>query len=263
MAVLLLPRLDRVSVDNCLAEPDTLTRPIRAGLRTEDLPAGTTFAASGGTRCDMEDLMALRTRIVEVATQRGFPGAGSIKARAQFDELVAVELIQLPLFHSGEGLRDDVWAFIATVVLPDVVSWRFAGRPAERFHGGIRNTFQRLWMRALVLDRGSAAEDRWGLLKSLGEDALVGITERTSIGSDAVLARAFAEAWVRAAAVTSRGAMEDLTRRAVIRLRLRNQVQMLSRLDDTSLSQLMDGFFTGNGEQGDETKPGWIKRMFN
>ena len=66
----------------------------------------------------------------------------------------------------------------------------------KRFTGGVRNAFQRLWMRGSTLDRGEDRPDRWGLVRALSEDAMVQIFERASISSDARLARAVAEAWV-------------------------------------------------------------------
>jgi hypothetical protein len=143
---------------------------------------------------------------------------------------------------SGEALRDDVWAFVAVVLAPDVVNWRF-GRARERYLGGIRNAFQRVWMRASVLDRGTGHQDRWGLLEQLTEDALVQITERPSIGADPVLARALAEAWVRAAARHGRNRMEPVMRLATLRLRIRNEIQALPLVSRDELPAILDEFF--------------------
>lgn len=237
---ILLPRLDRVSVDRCLAAPDELIAPAEAGLHPDSMPPGVHFAASGGSPATTEQLLQLRTEVVALARSEGFPDQGTVQARSRFDAAVGAALGSSALFDSAEALRDDAWAFITTVLLPDVCSWRFPEQPAERFHGGVRNTLQRLWMRAVALDRGSDHPERWGLLTALSEDALVQITERPSIGADFRVAGAFAEAWVRASERHGRGQMEDLTRAAVIRVRLRNQIQLLSALDDVPLHAFMD-----------------------
>ena len=235
----LLPRLDRVAVDRCLADPEGLNAPIEAGLHPRSLPSGVHFAASGGSPASTEQLLQLRAQVVEVAISEGFPERGAAQNRARFDAAAAAALAQDDLLRSAETLRDDVWAFLTTVLLADVCAWRFPERPAERFHGGVRNTLQRLWMRAVALDRGEGHPERWALLEVLSEDALVQITERPSIGADYRVARAFAEEWVSVAARVGRNRMEDLTRAAVIQVRLRNQIQLLSAMDDVILGAFM------------------------
>lgn len=243
MIVQLFPRLDRLAVDALLsarADDTACPEPI---VDADSFPVETRYAASGGSPIRHEILIDIRAGLEAIAAGCGFPDRGSAADRARFDERASAFLAQRNELDGGEALRDDVWAFLACVVLPDLVAWRFADRPAERFHGGVRNTFQRLWMRGRILDRGASAEGRWELLGALTEDALVQITERPSVGNDARLARALAEGWLRASQRLGRSAMEDAMREAVIRLRLRNQVQLLSALDDTELENAVDAFF--------------------
>src|SRR5690606_2919407 len=163
-------------------------------------------------------------------------------SQARFDAALGKWLVQKHILKTGEVLRDDVWTFVGVVMAPDIVNWRF-GRSRERYLGGVRNTFQRLWMRARALDRGEKAEDRWGLLDSLTEDALVQSTERPRIGADAVLSRELAEGWVRASERHGRGSMEEVMRLAVLRLRIRNEIRSLSFLPKGELELLIDHFF--------------------
>jgi hypothetical protein len=137
-----------------------------------------------------------------------------------------------------------VWAFFATALAPDVTVWRFGGRSAERFHGGVRNVFQRLWMRANALDGGpQAGDERWSLLEPLTEDALVQITERPAIGADHLLSRCIARAWAAKAARDGKGGMEASMREAIIRVRIRNEVQMLSALAENDLDREVEALF--------------------
>lgn len=258
MSVALLPRLDRIAVDSCLASVPSLMMAVDADLDPAYFPVETTYAASGGSPVSREFLRALRSALLKLAGDCGFPERGSAIDRARFDELASIHLAEVSELGGGEALRDDVWAFLATVILPDLVAWRFAERPAERFHGGVRNAFQRLWMRGKILDRGPGADRRWELLAELTEDAMVQITERPSIGGDALLARGFAEAWVRASLRLGRPAMEDVTREAVIRLRLRNQIQLLSETNDSELAAAMDSFFTSHPVP---SPLGWLNRL--
>ena len=211
------------------------------GFTPDSLPDCVRFGATGGSTVAALRLRELREGLVEVASNFGFPDAARRDDLARFDAALADWLISIEEFESGEALRDDVWAFFGVVMAPDVVNWRF-GQARERYLGGVRNTFQRVWMRATVLDRGVADQNRWGLLEQLTEDALVQITERPSIGADPILARELGEAWVRAAARLGRGKMEPIMRLATLRLRIRNEVQSLAQLGD-DLPGILDEFF--------------------
>lgn len=262
MASYLLPRLDRLAVDTALEMPEELLGHVLARLSPETAPGGMHYAASGGSRVDNDRLLQLRSELLAVAERFGFPNRSSTKQRAAFDAGATALLACHPLFQGGEALRDDVWAFVSTVLVPDLVTWRFPNEAASHFHGGIRNAFQRLWLRGRILDRGESSSDRWGLVEALSEDALVQITERPAIAADTRLARAFAEGWVRALDRYGRSAIEDATRAAVIRLRLRNQVQLLSILQDEALAVAMDDIFGAPEQAQDDIRAGWVRRVF-
>ncbi len=262
MSTILLPRLDRLAVDASLAAPDELMVPVEARLVSAALPPGVRYAASGGSPVSTDQLLELRTAVLDVAIPLGYPTGTLTRQRAAFDASASALLSQHELLQEAEALRDDVWAFIATVLLPDVAAWRFPGRAPEHFHGGVRNTFQRLWMRGRILDRGEGAPDRWGLLETLNEDALVQITERPAVGADARLARALAEGWVRASRVIGSDQMQRPMRAAIIRLRLRSQIQLLGQLDDEALSRAIDGFFPASPARATEERTGVLERLF-
>ncbi|PAK90583.1 hypothetical protein B8X02_16110 [Stenotrophomonas rhizophila] len=154
-----------------------------------------------------------------------------------FDRDAAIVLGECSILMSGEALRDDVWAYLATVLLPDVVRWRFGKAPAERFSGGVRNTFQRLWMRAWALDLGEGNLERWTLLRGLSEDAHVAIFERPSVGGNAILAKACAMEWLRVSQEIGRSAMEEVMRRAIKVLRLKHQVIDISVLSEEEVRE--------------------------
>ena len=207
-----------------------------------ELPEAIRFAATGGTRVAPNQLSALRTRILEIARRNGFGNIGGRAGFAQFDAEMAGVFAEDPLLASGEALRDDVWAFVGLSLAPDIVHWRF-GNSRERYLGGVRNTFQRLWMRGHALDRGANHQNRWHLLKELTEDALVQITERPSLGGDPVLARAIAEAWIRASRHHGKGAMEPIMRRAALLIRIRNEIRSLADLPPDHLAGILDDAF--------------------
>ena len=238
--VKLLPRLSGPPAELLLEEFIRVGAKAWSGFEADDLPDAARFAATGGSRVGAAELAEFRSGLVAIAQQHGFGTEGGSRAgHAEFDAAASAWLADYPLLGSGEALRDDVWTFVGVVLAPDIVHWRF-GTSSERYHGGIRNTFQRLWMRGQALDRGVGSADRWHLVDQLTEDALVQITERPSIGGDAILASALAEAWVRGSKVHGRGAMEAVKRRAALRTRIWNELRTLSALPTSELAAIMD-----------------------
>src|SRR5262249_20632544 len=81
----------------------------------------------------------------------------------------------------------EVWQFIACVMLPDIVRWRFPGEkdppitPEERFLGTNRNTFRRLWWRAHLLRDPDQRQDPYWLLKGTIEDVLSSFLDRAGM----------------------------------------------------------------------------------
>lgn len=238
----LLPRLPGPACDDIVSRFLAVGPGHWTGFRPESLPGQVRFAATGGTPVNAATLSGLRRDLVAMAERHGFGQAGTRPSHAHFDAETAAWLAQSELFATGEALRDDVWAFVAAVVAPDIVHWRF-GSSAERYAGGVRNTFQRLWMRGRALDRGAGHPERWRLLEELTEDALVQLTERPSIGGDRILALSVGEAWLRAARQHGKSAMEDIMRRAILRIRVCNEIRSLADLPPVELARLLDGIF--------------------
>ena len=240
--VTLLPRLPTPAAEILLEQHIGGAFADWSGFDAHALPEAVRYAATGGSEVRPNQLEALRDCIVHVGQSNGFGDSSVRGTYAAFDAEMAASLAEDPLFQSGEALRDDVWTFIGTSLAPDVVHWRF-GTARERYLGGIRNTFQRLWMRGRALDRGAGHSERWELLGELTEDALVQITERPSLGGDPVVARAIAEAWLRASCRHGRTAMEPIMRRAALRVRIWNEIRSLADLPSEDLAGVLDDAF--------------------
>lgn len=238
MAVTLLPRLSAAAVDQLLS--GTPGSASAAGVI--DLPDAITYGAVGGSRLHGADLVALKEGVEKVAREAGYPIATTVAARAAFDAACARHLAQVPILQSGEAHRDDVWAFMAAYLFRPITLWRYAEAP-DRHHGGVRNTFQRLWMRGTVLDRGTGHGERWGLVGGLTEDAFVAILERPAIAANRTLALALAEGWLAAAERYGRAAMQPIMRSAVIRIRMRNEIMALGALPAQELREIVDAVF--------------------
>jgi hypothetical protein len=210
------------------------------------------FAASGGTR-SFGAAAAISDRIHEVAGAHGFPDAANGARKAEFDTRLGVELASTPALRSGEALRDDVWSFIAAVLAPDVAAWRYPDVSEARLRGGVRNVFQRCWIRAVSLDRGEGHPQRWELLEALSEDAMVQIFERASLAGNHRLARFLAEEWVAQAEALGSGRMEKVMRRTVKTIRLRNEVVDLASHDDERLASVIRSTFLGSRDDEDQS----------
>jgi hypothetical protein len=144
---------------------------------------------------------------------------------------------------AGEGLRDDVWTWIGVCLVPDLVAWRFPGQPEDRFLGGVRNVFQRHWMRARALDVGGSRPLRWRLVQAMPEDALVQIMERPSLSSQPELAGAIGRAWLAQSEASGHRGLEDITREAVREIRILNESRALAAMDLPDLDQFVQAVF--------------------
>lgn len=243
--VKLLPRLDPASAQLLLEE---IADQQEMALPPDDAYIARGFslaryAATGGSRS--EDIVRkLAEDLRAVARRYGDMREGAHRPRHALYDRAATRVLALnPALRSGEALRDDVWTFISVVLLPDVVAWRFPKPSMARYCGGVRNTFQRLWIRGVNLDRGSDHEERWGLVTALTEDAMVQIFERASILASPGLSRAIAEVWVKVATREGRHLMENITRTALKMIRIRNEIVDLAMLDEGELKAEIQELF--------------------
>lgn len=206
------------------------------------------YAPSGGS-VSPELVAETVAELTAIAKRFGYPGRASDKQKSAFDVEAAKWLAGYAQLASPELLRDDTWSFLSCVMLQELVVWRYSARQRPRFAGGVRNTFQRLWMRARTLDLGEmAGERRWKLLEDLSEDAMVQIFERASIASNAVLTRAIATGWIHTSELIGRERMEGVMRRATKLLRLRNQIVDLSYLAPEDLENEIAHAFARSSE---------------
>lgn len=240
----LLPRLSKAGVATILARyAPNPPKPLDYATAFSSYPELISYAASGGRRVP-EQLFEIGGELRRIAEASG---PGSQQARTEFDRVAAVYLARKAILSHGEALRNDVWAFLTTIVAPDVVEWRFAGAGRSRFEGGVRNAFQRLWLRGRALDRGEGHPRRWEVIHALPEDAAVQIVERPSLGGRPRISRAIGEGWLNMRSLTPQAQQEDVTRTAIKILRLRNQIVDLQFLSDLDLATTVRDAFAKAG----------------
>lgn len=237
--VLSFPRLSPAAARRLLVKPG-VRRKVDPQKMMEAAAPYVTWAATGASRAPDKLIERIASDVRGLARDGGFPKEGSVPARALFDARASAYFAMTGVVPVGEALRDDVWTWLALVLLPDVCVWRFEGRASERFLGGRRNTLQRLWTRGRAFDRGGAAgEERWTLLTVLSEDSLVQITERPSIGADPRAARAIGEAWLSVMADAEGRSREDVMRTAVRNIRAAGEVLCFASMSDAELTAEM------------------------
>jgi hypothetical protein len=177
-------------------------------------------------------LHELRRSLVHDAHQLGFPGDARKGTVVSFDAKAARLLMEKLPIAPGEASRDDVWAFLTLVLLPDIATWRFSDQQSSRVLGGVRNAFQRLWWRAHVLHDAESKEPY--ALVELPEDALVGLMERPALSSNPKVALAVAKAVAKLANALPPSRREDAWRDLYKRVRQRLVLVNFDMLAETS-----------------------------
>lgn len=189
-----------------------------------------------GIRVNEKRLAELQSSVRAVVDSLGFPKAGSVRARTTFDQKTAGLIYKTMDIVPADAASSDVWSFITLVVLPDAAIWRYPDGDLRRLIGDReRNVLERLWWRAFVLGDGPAEAPA-----ILGEDQLVQVMERASLGGNPRVARALCEAYLRQQG-TQKGVpamlwMRDATKR-LIRL---TAFMDLDAIADRELQALMD-----------------------
>lgn len=208
--------------------------------RREQVKASVTFAASGGGRASDADLDEIHKKLLALAIAHGFP-ADKGSTKSEFDKAAAILLFEDQIVPLPEALRDDVWAFLATVLLADVVNWRWGASP-DRYRGGVRNAFQRLWMRADAFRRPGTLNP-WELVQSLTEDANLQILERPGVSASRDVTRVIGETWLEMSRLKPQVPLEAVTRTVMTWLTAAEQVRPLHALTEPDLRTVMRQFF--------------------
>ena len=228
---------------------DELSRMPRSELRERSASSDDSeiFAPIGGQKVDRDAIARIQTVVRLKADAADSDRDAPEAAKRRFDYEVAMLLHEEMGISPHEASQLGVWAFLACIVLPDVVRWRFPGegdtptRP-ERFLGGargLRNTFGRLWWRAYAFSDPDHV-DRWHLVRQLLEDQAVAILERPTIAGYPPLARAVLTRTL-ASGIGDRGiSRQDAIRDLSKRLRRLAAVVPVETLSQTVLDEYVD-----------------------
>lgn len=201
-------------------------------------------APTGGAPISDEELERFQAALHKIAQGAGYPG-DSMSARREFDAHASILLPELWPGTMGDALRAESWAFVATILVPHLVKWRFPSANDRRYCSDLaRNAIGRLWLTGILLDRGRESDNRWELVEEASEDFLVSVVDRSSISGYPPLARAIAEAWLKRKRQGMRHtSLEKLNRKVAKSLRFRTTITCLEALDASSLNRLVEEIF--------------------
>jgi hypothetical protein len=217
------------------------------------------YSPVGGARARVAEVAQLREELRATAHANRYPLAATEGDRVTFDAQAARIRTRQMDISANEAADPRLWAFLACVVVPDIVRWRFpggaSGTSEERFVGksrGLRNTLGRLWWRSHLLRTPDGAEDPLG---RLGEDELVQITERTSIAGSPRLATQLADSFLEAVDRYPRVSRSILMRDAMKRIRRLAAFVEFDVLEDDGLFDLVDGVFEASARIAQAATP--------
>ena len=225
------------------------------------------FTNTGGQRIPTSYLNDLREEVKETAIRFGFPLKK--KSYLDFEFEIAKIFFSSPFLWNdndgnptGEALRNNFWAYLTILLLPDIATWRW-GFPKDNIPtkawsvrmrgGGIRNTFQRIFRRVVSFDKGKNFSDseRLELIQQLNEDEFQAIIERTSLSASPKISIFCAEE------IISRKPNENISdkmkqyiyRKSSIDLTAYGKVQALDLLSDYELKDLIFNVFKNREEE--------------
>jgi hypothetical protein len=206
-----------------------------------------TFAPTGGNRITPKSLELLRAAVLTLAKQYGYPNIPDKNGARAFDADCGILLHQKMQIHPSEASHNEVWSFLACILLPDVARWRFDDsddtmRFVGRERGMRRHAFGRLWWRT-YLAHNPRWEKPYSLLRLLNEDDFVQVTERSSIAVRPTLFRAFCVSFARAAKTYDTLARRDLIREASKRMYRLLSLIAVEALNEQELRVLTDDVF--------------------
>lgn len=212
----LWPRLDRPVAELRFAELRGLRIDELAGRADVTHPAQR-WASAGGGRATTEELRELRSAVVSVAENFGYPDALLDAFRIPFDRALAPVVRDAMAMAVAEALDRSVWNFTTLVLAPDLTAWRFGVANAERWvcSDRTRHMFSRLWWQASQLTTVTDGVRDASLLDRLSESDLNQLLERTSIGGCRPLVMALARAIV---ALDDSVRSRDVVREASLRI---------------------------------------------
>ena len=204
---------------------------VQALARTEHPRAAP--VATGGRVADSERIAKVRAAVLNTIEPWWQLGTVPRRQAADFDLALGRTLNQHLCIIPADASHDETWSFLTLVVFPDVAVLRFPDMHFDRLIGTPRNVLRRTWFRQEVLGDLLYSTDR-----SLGEDELVGLFERSALARNHALIRRLA---VAVLAYDGRRARSEWARDLYKRVRFSTGPRLLDALSEAELDAVIDG----------------------
>lgn len=192
-------------------------------------------------RAGIDDLLGLRTSVLDLARNFGFPSLVRGRRLIEFDQALGVAVHRQMNIMPADAANNDVWNFINAVVVPDVVLWRYAKFDEvkkrwiiseDRLFALARTTVGRLWWRVHLLGEEVASQ--------LMEDEAVQLLEKPRIGGYMGLSRAVGRRHLHYAAMDGTTRRMELLRDVTKRLIRKMAVQSVYAMSPSQLEDFAD-----------------------
>lgn len=254
--MLLFPQLPGLAVEKIVRERCSMTlKQLVESANPKE--RSVEFTPTGGERVRDDALIELRSALVAIAKELGFPSPPNHQHASAFDLRCALVLQERMQISATEASSHGVWTFMSCMLAPDLVHWRFlqnaGSNLSERYFGGRRNTFQRLWWRVYYLGHGASETTTRvaDLLAALGEDELVQLAERPRLagirGLPVIVGEQLLQAAHRYPTLTRRQLIRECQKR-LLRLSAFIAFEALSTEDIArTVSQVFDEVAHANG----------------
>lgn len=233
---LLFPRLPIAPARDLLASLGNLDTAALIGSAALQ-HASAAPAPVGGHPASERHLRNVQEAVRAAATRFGFPAKLSGRDQAAFDRECASVLFATADIVPGDAASAEVWSFVSLVLLPEIPFWRFPGGADERFVGGDRNTFQRLWWRARTLGPDLSVVPHGAT--PFGEDDFVQVMERPTVSGNERLARTFYNVVLESDLARLGMTRSVLVRRLVVQIRARRNHIAVDALTSDELTRMI------------------------
>lgn len=147
---------------------------------------GAWYGPSGGEQIAPQELEGMAESLTEIAIRHGYPSSDGRDTRGS-DIAMSIHLYEVMAITPVEAANGGIWNFLACIVVPDLIAWRFPVREAVSASGNpdrwivdrrwYRHALGRLWWRACMF-RDPENDDPWHLLRQLQEDEFIQLLER-------------------------------------------------------------------------------------
>ncbi|MGJ0386110.1 DUF6339 family protein [Paenarthrobacter nicotinovorans] len=221
------------------------TQPLHAIASEIDVhSASGEFYPLARRRATPDDLSALRSKIINVASEFGYPSSIRGRRLTEFDRAVGPVVYQQMAIMPVDASSSEVWNYINTVLVPDIVLWRYgrfdmvSGKwtiSVDRLFDLTRTAIGRLWWRIQLLGEEVSAR--------LGEDEVVQLLERPRIGGYAPLARALGGLHLRYVSDDEAIPRMEIFRDVNKRLLRRMAVQSVYVMSAAQIEQFVDELY--------------------